>query len=183
METVLNNNMLNLLNTIKNSMLTNIECEFEEKWKRAYGYVRLNTTDKSIDITNVQKPIELFGEVDDVAVFECHNNTGKTLKEAFDLIDTFSPTKKEVNEIVENIDIIEEEVIINNSKMIFDMGIIIKTKSHTYIISRENWFNEFIYVNVDKTFDEIYPIEKDIEIWNINKNDKISINRYIKSIE
>jgi hypothetical protein len=66
--------------------------------------------------------------------------------------------------------------------MKFDMGIIIETNKHKYCISKEIWFDEFIYINVDKEFEEIYPISKDKEEWSSDENDSVKINRFIEEI-
>ena len=62
------------------------------------------------------------------------------------------------------------------------MGIIIETNSHKHYFTRENWYNEFIYINVDKEFDDIYPINEDINDWISDKDDVINIERSINSI-
>lgn len=179
MDTKMNDNMIKILQDIKNKKLKNIECAFEEKWNRAYGYVRLNVDSTSIDISNVQEGISLFGEVDDVSVLKCFNNTGKTIKEAFNLIDTYNPVTLDINELINDVEIISEKINIDNKTMEFDMCIVIKTTSHTYLLSRENWFDEFIYINVDKAFDEVYPINKDKEIWD---SDNVTLERTTKQI-
>ena len=166
MNTRMNQEMISLLRNLKDKRLINIECKYEEKFKRTYGYLRLNTDDVSIDITNIVEPMSLFGEVEDVAVFRCYNNTGKSIKEAFKLVDYYETSLIEISEIIKNISIVHEKVIKNSSEeMIFDMCIIIETENHKYLISRKNWFMELIYINKDEEFDNIYPIEEDKQIW------------------
>ena len=61
------------------------------------------------------------------------------------------------------------------------MCIILNTDNHKYLISRENWFDEFIYINTDVDFDSIYPVERNKEIWD-SDIEKISIERSIIKI-
>jgi hypothetical protein len=178
MKTKFNDNMLEILKTMKGKKLINIECEFEKEFKRSYGYIRLNFSGKSIDITNVEEPVNLFGTIEDVAVFNCYDNTGKTLKESFNLIDNYNPQRLGINEIINGVEVISEKIKLNNIDEIeFDMCIILKTDAHNYLISRENWFNEFIYLNADTDFNDVYKISDDKNIWNFENNKSVQIVR------
>ena len=178
----IDNNMINILSKLKGNKFISYECDLEENWNRTYGFLRINTNNKAIDISIQKKESSLFGEMEDVAYIEVFDNTNKTIKESFDLIDNYSSKIIEVNETINKVYKISETVVINNEAMNFDMGIVIETNNHQYCFSRENWFNEFIYINVDKDFEEIYPVSKDIEEWSSEKNDKIKINRFIEEI-
>lgn len=178
----IDNNMINILSKLKGNKFISYECDLEENWNRTYGFLRINTDNKAIDISVQQKESSLFGEMEDVACIEVFDNTNKTIKESFDLIDNYSSKIIEVNETINKVYKISETVVINNETMNFDMGIVIETDNHKYCFSRENWFNEFIYINVDKDFEEIYPVSKDIEEWSLEENDEIKINRFIEEI-
>ena len=176
------NDMKNLLSSIKGETFLSYECEIEDKWNRTYGYLRINTDLKSLDISNQQKSMSLFGENEDVAIIEIFGNKNKSMKESFNLIDTFSPKKVEINEVIKDVFIISEIVELNDEKIEMDMGIIIQTDKHKYYFTKENWFDEFIYINVDKDFDTIYPIEKDKDEWSSDESDDIKISRFIDEI-
>lgn len=175
-------NMINILSSIKGNIFLNYECAFEKKWNRTYGYFRITTNDKSIDISNQQNSLSMFNEIEDVSCFEIFDNSNKTLKDAFNLVDDYSSNKYDINEIINKIYVISETVEKNSEITEFDMGFIIETDKHKYSFTRENWFDEFIYINVDKEYDDIYPIEKDIKDWSSDVTDEIKIARFIKEL-
>ena len=178
----INENMINILSSIKGDIFVNYECDLEERWKRTYGYLRINTNNKKIDVSNQQKSLYMFNEIEDVSCFEIFDNSDKTLKEEFNLIDNYSPKSFEIKEIINRIYIISETVEKNNEKTEFDMGFMIETDKHKYYFTKENWFDEFIYINVDRKYEDIYPIEKDKRDWTSDKFDEIKISRFIKEI-
>lgn len=187
MKTKFNTDMINMISSLIGKVFINYECDLEEKWNRTYGYLRINTNDESIDISNEQDSVILFGEKEDVACFKCFISGENTLKESFDLIDEYEAKQISVGEVINSISIISEKVKIteNNTtdEMEFDMAIIIKTDKHNYTISREEWFSELIYINVDKEFNDIYPIEKDKEDWSNDEDRKVEIERFIVELK
>ena len=84
--------------------------------------------------------------------------------------------------MIKDVFIISEIVELNDEKIEMDMGIIIQADNHKYYFTKENWFDEFIYVNVDKDLDIIYPIGKDKDEWLSDENDDIKISRFIDEI-
>ena len=175
-------NMINILSSIKGDTFLNYECAFEEKWNRTYGYLRITTNNKSIDISNQQNSLSMFNEIEDVSCLEIFVNSNKTLKDTFHLVDDYSSNKYDINEIINKIYVISETVEKNSETTEFDMGFIIETDKHKYCFTKENWFDEFIYINVDKEYDDIYPVEKDIKDWSSDETDEIKIARFIKEI-
>ena len=85
-------------------------------------------------------------------------------------------TKHEKNTIRQQIYDIQSQIN-NIDEIEFDMCIILKTDVHNYLISRENWFNEFIYLNVDTDFNDVYKISDDKNIWNFENNKSVQIVR------
>lgn len=181
MKTKLNENMIQLLSSLVGKKFISFECDLEEKWNRAYCYLRINTDSSVVDISNEQELVNLFGENEDVSCLKCFANKGKSLKETFSLIDSYKSKEIFVNELIESISIISEKVKVDENNTMkeieFDMAIIIKTANHEYMFSRENWFDEFIYINIDKKFNDIYPISKDKEIMSNDKSRNVFIKR------
>lgn len=163
----MSNNIIDYLKKLKGERINSFECEYEEKWHRCYGYIRLNIGNKTIDISNIQDKFNLFGESEDVALFKFIINSGKSLKDTYNLIDSFNSKRIELDETIDKINIISEIIRNNSNKEIeLDMCIEVITDKHKYLISRENWFDEFIYLNVDKEYEEVYPVEKDKKSWD-----------------
>ena len=76
----IDNNMINILSKLKGNKFISYECDLEEHWNRTYGFLRINTDNKAIDISVQQKESLLFGEMEDVACIEVFDNTNKTIK-------------------------------------------------------------------------------------------------------
>ena len=102
----INDEMLKILSSIKGDIFLNYECELEDKYNRTFQYLRINTNNKSIDISNDEKEVILFGELEDVAYFKLFESKNKSLKESFNLNDNFNSLKININEIINNIYII-----------------------------------------------------------------------------
>ena len=59
----IDNNMINILSKLKGNKFISYECDLEENWNRTYGFLRINTDNKAIDISIQQKESLLFGEM------------------------------------------------------------------------------------------------------------------------
>lgn len=178
-EVTIKNDIIDKLKKCINKNFISFECDFEEKWNRTYAYLRLNIDSMVIDISNEQEGVKLFGELEDVSYLKCKISNNISLKESYNLIATYKSKIINIDEKINNIYIISDIIEAEKEIMEIDMAIVIETEKHKYCFSRENWFDEFIYINIDKEFEEIYPLKNDIEDW---EKEDIKINRYVKKI-
>ncbi len=146
----------------------------EEEFNRAYGNIRLNFEDYNLDICNIEKTVNIFGEDDDISFFEC-SVSNQDFKPYIDE----DITKTTVNETITEISIVEDEIIINKDEnhIFFDQAIIIKTKNNIYMFSRDWQYSELITISNNDNYDTIYPIKKAKADWNNFGEYDIIVNR------
>lgn len=139
------------------------------------GAINLQTSNVTLRISNEGKQIPWFkGETkEEVFSFSCEKidvlKDGKVIfvKEKID----------EVSLIYDTITIPEK-----NYQIVFDMALIIKTEKHLYLISREWHFLECLNINLDKDYDDIYPIKKVMEDWNNFGNWQVDVDRKVERL-
>ena len=126
------------------------------------GIVYIHASNLSIKISNAEKQIAWFqnnnvGTVEDIFSFHCEEAFEKTNQEV-----VF------VREKIEKIELITDFLKIpeKNYEIALDMALIIVTEAHRYVISRGWHFGEYLDINVDKNYDDIYPVKQVVEEWN-----------------
>lgn len=134
----------------------------------AYGNVLISLDNFSIELCNRLVVLPYFGTFEDISRFACWIKTGSFKP------DCSSPIQVHpVNEKILSVSVIEDRISVNGGEyeITFDMAVVIKTECHSYIFSRGWYFAESMYVNIDKTLDEIYPLEEVIDDWSDDESD------------
>lgn len=80
--------------------------------------------------------------------------------------------------------IVSDKIIIPNEnyEIVLDMAGIITTNSHEYVFSREWHFGQYLRINVDNNFDEIYPLTKVKEEWNNFGKWDVDVKRTVEEL-
>ncbi len=67
--------------------------------------------------------------------------------------------------------------------IIIDMAIVIRTEKHAYTFSKSHvWFDEAIYVNIDKDIENICPVLSDLSLWDNDGEWSVTIERSVRKI-
>ena len=173
-DATLNKNMLCLLKKLKNSKFISYECA--KNHGSAYGNLRINTDNGSIEITNIEKTMPFFDIEEDVTSFEC---------EISDPCAEFKPyciepfESFEVGEIITGIEIINDEINVNDGEyeISFDQAIIIRTEKQTIMFSRDIWFSEVITIFDNDNYDAFFPVEQAIDAWSEDGENDVKVIR------
>ncbi len=146
----------------------------EAKFSRAYGNVRLNFTGVSLDVSNIEETVNVFGETDDISSFKCVVSKHKFVPYIEE--DT---VKTDVNEIVTGIEIVEDTININGGEqiIIFDQAIIVKTEKSIYMFSRDWQYSELITVSNTEDYDSVYSLNKVKSDWNNFGEYRVTVKR------
>lgn len=141
------------------------------------GEIYFHFSDRTIKIFNETRKISWFkhkdlSDVEDIFSFSCT----ETIEEA--------KQKKLVQERIEKIEIITDYIKIpkKNYDIALDMALIIVTSGHRYMISRGWQFGEYLDINIDKNYDEIYSVEQVIEDWNNFGEWEVAVVRGIQQL-
>ena len=141
------------------------------------GKVYLHVGDRTIKISNEGKQIPWFkhselGDWEEIFSFSCE--------------ETFEKRKQKmvIKESIEKVEIVTDYIKIpqKNYEISLDMAVIIATKAHRYVISRGWHFGEYLDVNLDKNFDEIYPVARVLEDWNNFGEWEVEVKRIIQEL-
>jgi len=141
------------------------------------GKIYLRVGDGTIKISNEEKEIPWFKNKDtsdweEIFSFSCT----ETIEEG--------EQKISLKETIEKVKIITDYIKIpqKNYEIALDMAVIIVTEAHRYIISRGWHFEESLDINVDKNFDEIYPVAQILEEWNNFGEWEVEVNRVVQEL-
>ena len=170
----LNKNMLCLLKKLKSSKFISYECA--KNHSSAYGNLRINTDNGSIEITNIEKTMPFFDIEEDVTSFECEISDSYAEFKPY-CIEPFEAF--EVGEIITGIEIINDEINVNDGEyeISFDQAIIIRTEKQTIMFSRDIWFLEVITIFDNDNYDEFFSVEQAIEAWSEEGKNDVKVIR------
>ena len=89
-----------------------------------------------------------------------------------------------VQEKIENIELITDYIKIPQKEyeIVLDMALIISTRMHRYVISRGWYFEECLDINVDKNYDDIYPLKQVVEEWDNYGEWKVDVKRVVEKL-
>jgi len=172
--------MLVLLKTLKGQRF--VSCEKEKNIANdnsTYGNIRINFENISIDLVNEQEIIEGFEE--ELACFSCVK---------VDANKKFVPTAAVETEIipvngkVEKIEIVTDTIDLNHGETIIesDSAVSFYTDCGCYTFARTVWFSEVIYVLIDKSYDNVWPIPSVVESWSNEGENDATVNRKVTEI-
>ena len=170
----LNKNMLCLLKKLKSSKFISYECA--KNHSSAYGNLRINTDNGSIEITNIEKTMPFFDIEEDVTSFECEISDSYAEFKPY-CIEPFEAF--EVGEIITGIEIINDEINVNDGEyeISFDQAIIIRTEKQTIMFSRDIWFSEVITIFDNDNYDAFFPVEQAIDAWSEDGENDVTVIR------
>ncbi|MBQ8375272.1 MAG: hypothetical protein IJX98_06865 [Clostridia bacterium] len=142
------------------------------------GVIYIHANNVSIKVSNEEMQIPWFNHkelntIEDIFVFHCE--------------ETFEKARKNVvfvQEKIEEMELIADCVKIPKEEyeITLDMALIIITKAHRYVLSRGWYFGESLSIDVDKNYDEIYPIKQVVEEWNNFGEWEVKVNRVIEKL-
>lgn len=176
--------MKNQLKKLKDSIFIKYIIDNETKGASTYCKLGIDSTNIRLDILNEEISVDWFTNnedicKEDIAVFSC-----KIRKDE----ETFKPYIKEsevmsidVNERIKNVQIVSDIINVDYDEYIidYDIAIVIETEKHKYVFSRGWFFNEEIYINIDKNIDDIYSISEVKESWSNDRELNVEVNRKI----
>lgn len=174
------NDMLSLLKTLKGQCF--LSCEKEKSIindDSAYGNIRLNFENISIDLVNEQELFEEFEE--ELPCFSCVkvDTNQKFVPNA--VCETEIIPKKG---IVKKIETVTDTINLNHGETIIesDSAISFFTDSGCYTFARTVWFSEVISVLFDKSYDSACPTSAVIEAWSNDGENEVTVDRKITEI-
>ena len=168
--------MINKLSEIKGKRFISFECEKGDGFSRAFGNIRMNFEDCSIELINDIEALPFYDSIEDIAVFSCKEVDSNVPFIPMVITETRIVP---VDEVVKSIRIINDEIVINDGdySITMDVGLVIDTESQTYMFSKGIWFSEIISISYNDDINSIYPIESVINDWNNDGEDKVIVNR------
>ncbi len=181
------NEMIKYLEKLNNSNFIRYIIDNETKGFSTYCKLGIDTNNICLDIFNEETSVDWFVsdediQKEDISVFSC-----KIRKDS----DIFKPYLEDseiitidVNERINKIQIVSDIINVNKGEYVidYDMAIILETEQHKYIFSRGWFFNEEIYVNIDKDINVIYPIQEVKESWNNEGEFTVEVDRVVKTV-
>lgn len=181
------NEMKKQLEKLKDSIFVKYIIDNETKGISTYCKLGIDSTNVCLDILNEETSMDWFVNdegicKEDISVFSCKVRQDKEIFEPY--IEESDVIEIDVNEKIDNVHIVSDVIDVNNGEYIidYDMAIIIETEKHKYIFSRGWFFNEEIYVNIDKDIDDIYSIKEVKESWSNDGELTVKVNRMVKEI-
>lgn len=179
-------NMINMLKGIVGKRLLSVETDASVEGQ-SYCVARLNFDSTAILLKNEEEEIAIFE--DDIVSYE---EASKFTCSTSDPNQTFLPgldgvgTKKnDVDELVTGVEIVSDTIkcVEQGIDIIMDIALIFRAEKHAYIFSKSHvWFDEVIYVNIDKSIDDICPLRSDLSLWNNDGEWSVSIERSVQKI-
>lgn len=175
----LDSNMEEILRKTKNAKFISYECG--KIFDNAYGNLRINTDNSSIELTNLQKTTPFFDAEEEVSGFGCKQ---------VEMNSEFKPYCEEnfqafdVRETIKDIEIINDSISVNDAsfEISFDQAIIIRTESNVIMFSRNIWFSEIITISEHDDYNSMYPISRVIEDWSDDGENKVKVIRTIRKL-
>lgn len=158
--------------------LVSYECgEGELMFHRAYGNIRLNFEEGAFEIDNIQKPMTVLGEADDISIFSCQQVDPNSKYSPY-LPDEKTSTHN-IEVVIIGIEVIEETIDIDDGEFqaTFDMAVIFRSARKTFMLSRGWHYSEAIHISEDDNYEAVYPIAQDREAWSNDGEHKVSITR------
>ncbi|MBQ7898160.1 MAG: hypothetical protein IJ323_07020 [Clostridia bacterium] len=175
----LNNNMEEMLRTIKGAKFISYECG--KQFDTAYGNLRINTDTLTIELSNIAKEMPFFNGVEDIACLECKaSNSAIEFKpyciEPFEVF--------EIDAKIESIEIINDVVNVNDGEyeISFDRAIIFRTDKKDIMFSRDVWFSEVITISENDDYNSVYPVDEVIEVWSDQGENKVNVIRTCRKL-
>lgn len=153
---------------------------------KSYCKIRITTDAICLDVMNEVQAFPFLessiGTTEELSCFTCRECSVNTKYEPY-LLDVKS---KEVlvNEIIQGMSIVSDEIIISeeNYAICLDMAIIVETNRHKYVFSRRSYFDEQIYIHIDKDFDTIYSISDVQKSWNNEGEFSVQVKRLVTKL-
>ena len=172
----LKDSMIESLRAMINTNLESIEHSIDEKFKRTYGNIRLNSEVVSVEINNIEKEAPFFDTTDEVAFFELREVNSQD--EFVPYIPAEEKKVTDYNSKINSIKILRDVINIDNDAYIinYDRAIVIELENQKIVLSSRYYFDEDIFVSDNE--DDVCPIDKVIDDWKCDEpNRKVIVDR------
>lgn len=154
--------------------------EFQKMPVEFYGNFRINLGQEAISFTNLERPTQFPGTVEEVSCFECEKVEKESIFEPYlagpHLVYMVNERIKSVAIVIDKIHVPDEDYDIE-----FDMALVIRTTHSVYTFTRGWYYWESIEVNIDKEKEMPYPIEDVQTDWD-NIQNNVTIQRRIEEL-
>lgn len=154
---------------------------------QSYCVVRLNFDNTSLLLKNEEEEIATFEDnvapYEEAAKFTCTiSNPNQPFPSGLVGV---AIKKHVVDELVVSVAIVSDTIqcVEHGMNIVIDMALIIRTENHTYIFSKSHvWFDEVIYINIDKDMDDICPLPSDLNLWDNDGEWNVTIERSVRAL-
>ena len=178
----LSNEELALLQSVIGSKFISYERGAGEvQFSRTYGNIRLNFSDLSIELENLETATLYCGEADNMSGFSCYSCSPDKefkpyIKEATQVT--------EISEMVTGVEVAEDTIRIDNDEreISFSSAIIIRTQMNEYMFYRTYQYNENIFICNSDNYDLVYPVCNVIDDWSNDGDNQVSVERNIRAL-
>ena len=179
-------NMMEMLKGIVGKRFLSVETD-DSMEGQSYCVARLNFDGTSILLKNGEEEIAMFENEDvpyeEAAKFSC--SISDTTHPFMPGLEGACVKKYDVDELVANVEIVSDTIKCAEQgiDIVIDMALLVRTENHSFIFSKSHvWFDEVIYVNVDKSIDDVCPLFSDLSLWNNDGEFDVSIERTIRKV-
>lgn len=180
------NDMIQMLKDIVGKRFLSVETDASVEGQ-SYCVARLNFDGVAILLKNEEEEIAIFEDdivpYEEASKFTCSiSNPKQTFLPGLDGVEI---KKHDVDELVAGVEIVSDTIkcVEQGINIIMDIALIVRTEKHVYIFSKSHvWFDEVIYVNIDKSIDDICPLYSDLSLWNNDGEWSVAIERSVRKI-
>lgn len=179
-------NMIKMLKGIVGRRFLSVETDASVEGQ-SYCVARLNFDGMSILLKNEKEEFAMFENEDvpyeEAAKFSC--NISDPNQPFMAGLVGVGIKKLDIDELVVGVEIVADRItcVEQEIDIIIDIAVIVKTENHEYIFSKSHvWFDEVIYVNIDKSIDDICPVLSDLSLWNNDGQSNATIERSVRKI-
>ncbi len=175
--------MIEIIQTLKGKTFISYFMDDDIFFDKSYCLIRIKTDSACLDLMNeIQEFPFLKSPVGDTEELSCFTCQEKNINEPFKpyLVD-IGYKEINVNEKISEVSIISDKITITqeNYTIDLDMALVIKTSHHTYIFSRQWYFDEHIFIHIDKDFNSIYSIDDVKQSWDNDGEFQVEVERTI----
>lgn len=168
--------MVSQLAAMKGKTFKSYECTSLGTWGYADGIVRINLGRYAVDITCDLHALEEPGGYDEMTWLSC---SVVPLKSDFIARIDSEPRQYMVNEVITGVELVRDRVSDrrDDSVIVMDMAVVIRTKYHTFTLSRDVSFDDTIAVDVSDAGSPpggIGPIGK---VWPESEDGTVGVSR------
>lgn len=178
--------MIGTLKKLKGKQFISFFIDGDDFTDRSYCIIRIKTDAFCIDIMNEEQELPFLkspvGNTEELSCFSCSE---KNVDSPFTpYIENIGFKEIPIGEKIDKVMLITDIVSIKqeNYDITLDMALIIQTNKHQYTFARQWYFDEQIFVYIDKNYDVIYPVEEVKSSWSNYGELYVDVERTIKEL-